>query len=258
MSLAGVMETPNTDRAVGYDTFCVPLFIQPFMDEVSTLASGCQGAMLETACGTGVATAAILAGGRAVSSIAATDVDASMVRCARAKTWPPHVSFSTADAQDLPFAEHSFDGVICAFGLMFFPDAQRALLSARRVLRSGSPLHLVTWGDLTENDAFTMGDDVRAQVYPTERQHFGRDVLCRFSDPRGLKDDLEKAGFSDVSFKCVRRQRTFWPNDLAQNLLASRGRVTGLDVQHTSTAFQRLMSGRNEFTLTANIMTARA
>jgi ubiquinone/menaquinone biosynthesis C-methylase UbiE len=32
------------------------------------------------------------------------------------------VSFQPADAQHLPFAEGSFDLVLCQFGVMFFPN----------------------------------------------------------------------------------------------------------------------------------------
>ena len=256
--MADAIEKPINNRAVNYDTFCVPLFIQPFMGEVSALASDCQGDVLETACGTGVATAAIVAGGHGIRSIAATDFDDSMVSRAQAKAWPAHVSFSTADAQALPFPESSFDAAFCAFGVMFFPDVQRALLSARRVLRSGSALHLVTWGDFEENDAFILGDEVRASLFPKERQHFGRDVLCRFSDADTLKDELEKAGFWEVSVRPVRKQQPLGPHDLAHNLLASRGHVTSQDVQQARDVYQQLLKGRTEFTLLANVMTARA
>jgi ubiquinone/menaquinone biosynthesis C-methylase UbiE len=39
------------------------------------------------------------------------------------------------DGQALPFADGTFDAVICQLGLMFFPDPARGLAEFRRVLR---------------------------------------------------------------------------------------------------------------------------
>jgi ubiquinone/menaquinone biosynthesis C-methylase UbiE len=40
-----------------------------------------------------------------------------------------------ADGQALPFADATFDAVLCQLGLMFFPDPARGLAEFRRVLR---------------------------------------------------------------------------------------------------------------------------
>src|SRR5262249_3208171 len=40
-----------------------------------------------------------------------------------------------ADGQALPFADATFDAVVCQLGLMFFPDPARGLAEFRRVLR---------------------------------------------------------------------------------------------------------------------------
>lgn len=47
------------------------------------------------------------------------------------------------DAQELEFAEQSFDTVLCTLGLCTIPDPRRAIAEAHRVLRSGGKLLLL-------------------------------------------------------------------------------------------------------------------
>jgi ubiquinone/menaquinone biosynthesis C-methylase UbiE len=47
------------------------------------------------------------------------------------------------DAQDLPFADHSFDSVVCTYALCSVPDDARAISEVDRVLRPGGRLILV-------------------------------------------------------------------------------------------------------------------
>lgn len=245
-------------KARAYDKVCVPVFIQPFMDEVAALASDYRGDVLETACGTGVATAAIVEGGRAIRQLVATDLDADMLLQARSKRWPSHVSFSTADARHLPYQARSFDAGICIFGLMFVPDVERALSSMRRVLRPGSPLHLMTWGCLADNEAFRIGDEVRARLYPQDRQHFGRDVLCRFSQAGPIEAALVETGFSQVDSRPVRRRRSVAPMDLARNLVGSRGHPVEKDLRDAGDLYRRMLGDRPALTMAANLISARA
>lgn len=47
------------------------------------------------------------------------------------------------DAQDLPFADRSFDTVVCTLSLCTIPDDRRAIAEAERVLRPGGALVLL-------------------------------------------------------------------------------------------------------------------
>jgi SAM-dependent methyltransferase len=54
---------------------------------------------------------------------------------ARAKFRPgDQVEFQPADATALPFADGSFDAVVCQFGVMFFPDKDKSYREVFRVL----------------------------------------------------------------------------------------------------------------------------
>jgi ubiquinone/menaquinone biosynthesis C-methylase UbiE len=52
-----------------------------------------------------------------------------------------------ADAQELPFADASFDRVTSTFGAMFAPDHARAARELVRVCRPGGRIGMTTWAD---------------------------------------------------------------------------------------------------------------
>jgi ubiquinone/menaquinone biosynthesis C-methylase UbiE len=53
------------------------------------------------------------------------------------------VELKEGDAQDLPFADRSFDSVVCTYALCSVPDEAQAISEMKRVLRPGGRLILV-------------------------------------------------------------------------------------------------------------------
>ena len=60
-----------------------------------------------------------------------------------------------ADMDALPFADESFDVVTSRLGIMFSPNAERALSEARRVLRPGGTAAFLVWGS-SDQPLFTI------------------------------------------------------------------------------------------------------
>ena len=58
-------------------------------------------------------------------------------RCARNKSALPAVSFQQGDAENLPFADGSFDGAVNSFGLRNLTDLQKGLNEMARVVKKG-------------------------------------------------------------------------------------------------------------------------
>jgi SAM-dependent methyltransferase len=96
--------------------------------------------ILDIATGTGEAAvlAASLVGAR--GRVVGIDVSRPMLAVAVAKVGKLPIRLLEMDAQALAFKDESFDAVVCQLGLMFMPDAARALQEWTRVLRSRSRL----------------------------------------------------------------------------------------------------------------------
>jgi ubiquinone/menaquinone biosynthesis C-methylase UbiE len=63
----------------------------------------------------------------------------------RAKAERLPVTFQLADAENLPFADASFDVVLSTFGVMFTPDQERAAQELIRICRPGGKIGLANW-----------------------------------------------------------------------------------------------------------------
>ncbi len=100
--------------------------------------------VLDVAAGNGNAT---LAAARRFARVTSTDyVSALLDRgAARAKAEGFDVEFRVADAEELPFAEASFDVVLSTFGAMFTPQHERPAQEMLRVVRAGGRIGLANW-----------------------------------------------------------------------------------------------------------------
>jgi len=84
---------------------------------------------------------------RSGAKVTAIDISAELVAAARELSAHvrPSIEFRVADAEALPFADASFDGVISTFGVMFALDQVRAAQELARVCRPGGRLVLTAW-----------------------------------------------------------------------------------------------------------------
>jgi SAM-dependent methyltransferase len=100
--------------------------------------------VLDVAAGNGNAT---LAAARRHAEVTSTDYVQALLDRARqrAQAEGARVRFETADAENLPFADGSFDVVLSVFGVMFTPDQERAAGEMLRVVRSGGRIGLASW-----------------------------------------------------------------------------------------------------------------
>jgi ubiquinone/menaquinone biosynthesis C-methylase UbiE len=136
-----------------YDRYMVPMIFDPFSRDLAGRILGRPGTdLLELACGTGVVTQEVLKSLGPDARLTATDLNPGMLEVAKERVGQdPRLSWQTADATDLPFANDAFDTLFCQFGVMFFPDKPGAFRQARRVLRRGGRLVFNTWDRIEEN-----------------------------------------------------------------------------------------------------------
>jgi ubiquinone/menaquinone biosynthesis C-methylase UbiE len=62
-----------------------------------------------------------------------------------AKRGLTNIEFRCADLEDLPFADRSFEVVICVFGIFFVPDLHGAARGLWRLVRPGGFLAIRIW-----------------------------------------------------------------------------------------------------------------
>ena len=98
--------------------------------------------LLDVASGPGALTAeAANRGARAVG----IDLSPNMIELARRLY--PAIEFREADVEHLPFSDHTFDAVVCAFGLGHFPRPELAVAECVRTLLPGGRIAFAWWDD---------------------------------------------------------------------------------------------------------------
>jgi ubiquinone/menaquinone biosynthesis C-methylase UbiE len=153
-------------------------------------------AVLDIATGTGAAAEAAAAAVGPSGRVVATDLSAAMLEKARVRLGAlPNVSFAREDGQALTFADSEFDAVLCAMGLMLFPDPGRGLSEFHRVLRR-SGWAAVSVNTTPERAFATRIDAVIAGHVPELAATADRYFSLR--DARRLRSLFEVAGFKDM------------------------------------------------------------
>lgn len=100
--------------------------------------------VLDVACGTGNAT---IPAAQAGASTVGVDLTPELLERGRARADAAGVEIEwiEGDAEELPFADESFDVVLSTFGCMFAPRHETAARELARVLRPGGRLGLASW-----------------------------------------------------------------------------------------------------------------
>ena len=153
--------------------------------------------VLDIACGTGLVTfhaAALVAPG---GEVVGTDISEQMVVAARRAAIAQgigNVRFERMDAEELSFADGSFDVALCALGLMYVPDPERAVRGFHRVLRPGGRAACAVWGQRSKcgwADIFPIVDArVHSEVCP---------MFFRLGTGLGLQQAFAAAGFGGIT-----------------------------------------------------------
>ena len=100
--------------------------------------------VLDVAAGNGNVT---LAAARRWCDVVSTDYVASLLERGRTRAGAEGltVAFKEADAENLPFADGTFDAVVSTYGVMFTPNQNQAARELLRVCKSGGKIGLANW-----------------------------------------------------------------------------------------------------------------
>ena len=196
------------DAAAEYfDAHFVPAIFAAWAPMLADAGGVAQGQrVLDVACGTGIVARVVADRLAGAGQVAGLDLNPSMVKVAR--RLQPKVDWHEGDATSMPFADGSFDVVLCQAGLMFFPDPVASLREMRRVLDSGGRLAVQVWGaskgydlvaDLLENSAGKEVADIFRAPFSMAQPSYVPELLTRAGfDSSDLRTYEEPARFPSV------------------------------------------------------------
>jgi ubiquinone/menaquinone biosynthesis C-methylase UbiE len=166
-------------------------FIPPLLDAIEV---GPGMSILDVGCGPGYVSAAV-----AEREAIPTGLDFSGQMIAIARKAFPRLEFREGDAQDLPFADATFDRVVANFALLHLSSPEKACAEACRVLKSGGKFGLTTWAAKKENvfvqlvdNAIQAHADLDVDLPPGPPYYL-------YESPEEFRAALQRAGFDGES-----------------------------------------------------------
>jgi SAM-dependent methyltransferase len=203
--------------------------------------------VLDIGCGTGQTTRQAARTARAGSALG-VDVSAPAIERARELAQAEglgNVTFQQADAQVHRFAPGRFDLAISRFGTMFFDDPAAAFANIRRALRPAGRLVMMVWQSHERNEwDVAIHQSLRTAEGPMAATSGGPDPFS-LADPPTVKELLEAAGFTGVTFTDVHEPVYYGPNitaalDWVRGFTCTNEMLKRLDPAAAERALRRL------------------
>ena len=173
-------------------------------------------ALLDLAGGTGDIAFRVVNAGGAGTQATVCDINADMLAVGRERAQAlgvgERVAFMEANAEELPFAERSFDAVTIAFGIRNVPRIERALAEAFRVLKIGGQFLCLEFSAVDVPGLDRLYDLYSFNVIPAlgrmvagdaESYRYLVESIRRFPRPPEFAAMLRAAGFARVSYRTM-------------------------------------------------------
>jgi ubiquinone/menaquinone biosynthesis C-methylase UbiE len=190
-----------------YEKLLAPALFEIWIDQLVDAAAIMPGQkVLDVACGTGVLARAVDARVGRHGSVSGLDINPGML--AAANRIAPGIDWREGSAEDLPYADGSFDAVVSQFGLMLFSAPVIALREMWRVLKPEGHLAVAVFDSIDNLPAYAAMADVYERLV-------GKSVAdaLRFPFSMGDTDQLASlsaaAGMSNAQISTVEETARF-------------------------------------------------
>jgi ubiquinone/menaquinone biosynthesis C-methylase UbiE len=162
--------------------------------------------VLDVGCGTGNVALAIAEKTRA-SKIVGVDLSKGFIEYARGKSKDPRLVFEQGDAQNLPYADNSFDRCMAMLVLQFVKDKVKAVTEMKRVTKPGGTVGTALWdtaAGMSPNQS--LWDAAAALDLPAEIPSAGTSAS---NSAAGLTRLLSEAGLENITVTDIVIERRF-------------------------------------------------
>ncbi len=180
MSSYCLVDEATKSPAEIYDALFVPaLFRQggPIVAAEARIGPGDR--VIDVACGTGALALAAQERVGPRGSVTGLDPNTDMLGVARRKN--SRIEWRDGRAEEIPFADRTFDAAISQFGLMFFADRAEGLREMMRVLKPAGRLAVAVCDDLARSPGYAALADLLERL-------FGNRIADAFRAPFVLGD----------------------------------------------------------------------
>lgn len=184
------------DKAAGLYEQSWQKQLEPAQTRLMELAAlGPGQRVIDIACGTGLVTFAAAAAVGPAGTVVGVDLSETMVTLARARARERglrHLRFERMDAEELALPSASYDAALCALGLMYVPDARKAVAEMVRLLAPCGRIVAAVWGQRSRcgwAEIFPIVDaQVKSEVCPLFFSLGTADRLSALFRDAGLAD----------------------------------------------------------------------
>ena len=163
--------------------------------------------ILDVATGPGEAAAMALAQIGPAGLVVGVDISLAMLAAGHTRFVGARFRPVVADGQGLPFADGTFDAVLCQLGLMFFPDPAQGLHEFRRVLRPHRRAAVCVIAAPERAPMLGVLPDILSQYLPDQREVLH--LMFALADAERLARLFALAGFREISVTRETREHSF-------------------------------------------------
>jgi SAM-dependent methyltransferase len=157
-----------------------------------------------------------------------------------------NASFRVASADQLPFADDSFDAVVSRFGVMFFPSPLEGLREMLRVLKPGGRLALAVWNHASANPYHSVVARILERFVESPPLDEDAPGAFRFARAGKLFHVAQEAGVAEARERLLQFQiaapltlEEFWVvrAEMSDNLRTKLARLSRAQVDEIERAF---------------------